>query len=43
MHKAFVHSAHRVSDFSGFATGFDEGIAKENAKAVVVGAVSVVC
>jgi hypothetical protein len=43
MHKAFVHGAHRVSDFSGCATGRDEGIAYENVKAVVVGAVSMVC
>jgi len=40
MHKAFVHGAHCVSDFSGFATGRDEGIANEKLKAVVVSVVS---
>ena len=34
MHKAFVHGAHHVSDFSGFA-GHDEGIPKVKVKAVV--------
>ena len=43
MHKAFVHSAHQVSDLSGFAIGWDEGNANEKVKAVVVGVVSTVC
>lgn len=42
-HKAFVHGAHRVSDFSGFATGWNEGTANEKVKPVFVGVVSVVC
>ena len=43
MHKAFVHGAHCVLDFSGFATGWDKGIANEKVKAEVVGVVSTVC
>ena len=46
MHNAFVHGAHLVSDFLGFATGWvrwddsDEGIPNLKVKAVVVGVVS---
>ena len=40
LHKAFVHDAHRVLDFSGFAIGRDEEIGL-NEK--VVGEVSMVC
>ena len=43
MHKAFVHGTHRVSDFSGFATGWDEGTENEKVKPVFVGVVSMVC